>query len=235
MKTREELMAAYSAIQDGTMYRECGGAGGRLRAAMGAFTENFTRDLITLAWDKAGEPGAPKFIKTKPTVRIDTSGSYFLRLPSAVQKHIKNNIDKCVYRLQVDVQVEYEDRVILGVECKAYSENAMLKRIMVDASIFGKSNPGAGSCLFQLESQLGGDYSNGSFLGSCPSHAIMSLFPDTQLDIITLLPGERKIDRPITSNPKPLDADRLEGAIDGFKTALTRVLSQDPKPATNHA
>ena len=53
--------------------------------------------------------------------------------------------------------------------------------------------------LFQLESQLGGDYSEiykKVKVGSPSVHTLLSYF-DIDLSIITLLRGERKVDKPI--------------------------------------
>jgi len=53
--------------------------------------------------------------------------------------------------------------------------------------------------LFQLESQLGGDYSEiykKVKVGSPSVHTLLSYF-DIDLNIITLLRGERKVDEPI--------------------------------------
>jgi len=77
--------------------------------------------------------------------------------------------------------------------------------------------------LFQLESQLGGDYSanNDVILGSYSTHTLLSYF-DIDLDIITLLEGERKVNRPIHKPQyyKPLKLDRLLQALDIIKELL---------------
>jgi len=49
--------------------------------------------------------------------------------------------------------------MIMGIECKAYTENAMLKRILVDFTLLKSIVPKANCVLLQLESQLTGDYS----------------------------------------------------------------------------
>lgn len=74
-----------------------------------------------------------------------------------------------------------------------------MKRIMVDFTFLKQVFPNAKCVLLQLESQLGGDYSllkNEITYGSFPTHTIMSYF-DVDLNIITLLEGERKVDKPI--------------------------------------
>jgi len=70
--------------------------------------------------------------------------------------------------------------------------------------------------LFQLESQLTGDYSelNDIIFGSPASNTILS-YCDVNIDIITLLKGERKVKKPI-HNPrffKPLKLRSLKKAL----------------------
>ena len=82
------------------------------------------------------------------------------------------------YGAQVDVHVFVDQEFVLGIECKAYAENAMLKRIMVDFSMLKSLYPRLGCCLVQLESQLGGDYSKPlvrRHMGSPSSHTLMSV------------------------------------------------------------
>jgi hypothetical protein len=78
--------------------------------------------------------------------------------------------------------------------------------------------------LFQLESQLGGDYSQPNkdiILGSYSTHTLLSYF-DVDLIIITLLEGERKVDKPIHKKEyyKELRPENLYKAIDVFKQLL---------------
>ena len=85
------------------------------------------------------------------------------------------------------------------IECKAYTENAMLKRILVDFTLLKTVYPKMQCALLQLESQLTGDYSKINkkvILGSHSTHTLMSYF-DVNLNIMTLLEGERKVDEPI--------------------------------------
>lgn len=102
----------------------------------------------------------------------------------------------------------------------------MLKRILVDFRLLKTSYPDVVCCLLQLESMLGGQYSNplaSPQLGSPSSHTLMSMFPDIDLNIVTLLRGERKVNRPIHKPEffKPLEIDCLDHAIG----ALGKMLS----------
>jgi hypothetical protein len=112
----------------------------------------------------------------------------------------------------------------MAVECKAYTENAMMKRILVDFTLLKKAYPKLKFVLVQLESQLGGDYSSKlckNPLGSFPTHTLLSHF-DVDLTIITLLKGERDITRPIHKKEffKPLTKENLESAIEVIRSLL---------------
>ena len=84
------------------------------------------------------------------------------------------------------------------MEGKTYKENAMLKRILVYFTLFKQVYPDLDFVLFQLESQLSGDYSSNNHVkyGSPSTHTLLSYF-DIDLNIITLLEGKRKVDKPI--------------------------------------
>ena len=112
----------------------------------------------------------------------------------------------------------------MGVECKAYTENAMLKRILVDFTLLRSKFPNLKCGLLQLESQLTGDYSEIDkkiIFGSHSSHTIMSHF-DVDLNIMTLLKGERKIKEPIHKPGyyKPLLPENAEKVINTLKKLL---------------
>lgn len=79
--------------------------------------------------------------------------------------------------------------------------------------------------LLQLESQLGGGYSNplaDPQFGSPSTHTLLSYFPEVELHIITLLEGERKVDQPIhqAQHFKELNPAVLEHAINRFAGLL---------------
>ncbi|MGC8651584.1 MAG: restriction endonuclease, partial [Minisyncoccia bacterium] len=96
-----------------------------------------------------------------------------------------------------DVHVHVDGKFKIAMECKAYTK-CILKRILVDFTLFKQVCPGLVFVLFQLESQLGGDYSTANHVkyGSPSTHTLLSYF-DIDLNIITLLEGERKVYKPI--------------------------------------
>lgn len=114
-------------------------------------------------------------------------------------------------------------KVWTQMECKAYTENAMLKRILVDFTLLKSLYLTIKFILLQLESQLGGNYSElkSKTLGSPSTHTLLSYF-DIKLDIITLLKGERKVDQPIHKPEffKPLTRKSLENAV----TIISKIL-----------
>ena len=96
----------------------------------------------------------------------------------------------------------------------------MLKRILVDFTLLKTIYPKLNCCLFQLESQLTGDYSEISksiIYGSHSTHTLLSYF-DIDLNIFTLLEGERKVNEPIHKKDffKPLEKVNLIKTIENF-------------------
>jgi hypothetical protein len=123
--------------------------------------------------------------------------------------------------------VAIDGKFKISIECKAYTENAMLKRILVDCTLLKNVYPDVSFVLLHLESQLGGDYSfsiTGKY-GSPPTHTLLSYF-DVDLNIITLLKGERKVDQPIHKPEyyKPLEVERLNEAVEIFKDLLQKIV-----------
>jgi len=128
------------------------------------------------------------------------------------------------YEIKPDIQVYIDNRFKVYIECKAYTEVAMLKRILVDCTLVKHIYPDVKFLLFQLESQLGGDYSKiykKVNVGSPSVHTLLSYF-DIDLNIITLLRGERKVDEPIHKEKffKPLELKSLKKAIEIIKELL---------------
>ncbi|HOM05359.1 MAG TPA: restriction endonuclease, partial [Candidatus Kapabacteria bacterium] len=134
-------------------------------------------------------------------------------------------INDYYYGLKTDVHVSIDNKLVMGIECKAYTENAMLKRILVDFTLFKNVIPNIKCVLLQLESQLTGDYSqprNKITYGSHSTHTLLSYF-DIDLNIITLLEGERKVDKPIHNSQyyKELKKEILENGIEVIKNLLS--------------
>lgn len=197
--------------------------GGIIRAGKGMLVESLAKGLIEIAWKELGRD--PKRLSlVKETVKIPIKREYIERVKSPeVKKFIKNHINDFYYPLRTDVHVHVDGKFKIAMECKAYTENAMLKRILVDFTLFKQVYPDLVFILFQLESQLGGDYSTSNYVkyGSPSTHTLLSYF-DIDLNIITLLEGERKVDRPIHKPEyyKALREESLLRALEVLKNLL---------------
>lgn len=201
--------------------------GGRVRAAKGLLVESIAKKLVEIAWYELGfSPERLKFSR-KP-IKIPLRPDYLKRVPPEVADHIKAHLSDYFYSLILDIHVEIDGRLVLGIECKAYTENAMLKRILVDFTLLKQVFPQARCVLIQLESQLGGDYSKPlqeTRYGSVTTHALLSYF-DVDLEIITLLEGERRVDAPIHKIDyyKPLKEEALRKAVSRLKGLLYQTI-----------
>ena len=181
-------------------------AGGRLRALKGELVEVLAESMIIKAWENIG--GAPKRIK--------------------MDKHKYDITDnkEHTYGLSQDKQVYIDEQFILSIECKAYAEVAMYKRILVDAYLLRTKFPNLTFCLFQLESMLGGDYSEKPDhpKGSNSVYVLDYHFPNLNSEILTLLDGERNIKKPIHKKRfyKPMVDKRVKYALNYFEEVLRK-------------
>lgn len=226
---REELIRSYNLLvggmEDEAMDDEERAYGGIIRAAKGKLVESLTPHIIQLAWQEAGGSlGRLSFGDVK-SYKVPVQSDYVERLPNEIRDYVNARRDKHFYRAKVDRHVFIDRMFIMGIECKSYTENSMLKRILVDFRLLKSLHPNLACCLLQLESQLGGSYSQplaNPQTGSPSTHTLMSYFPEVHLNIITLLQGERKIDRPIhkTAYFKELSRQSLDYAIRKFSGLL---------------
>lgn len=198
--------------------------GGMIRSEKGGFVERLAKSLIEIAWKEllGNDPARLSFENKR--VKIPIKKEYIERVKDPeVREFIKSNIKDYYYRLKPDVLVSVDGKFKMAIECKTYTENAMLKRILVDFTLLKQVLPDIAFVLFQLESQLGGDYSspNSTKYGSPPTHTLLSYF-DIDLNIITLLEGERKVDKPIHKPEyyKPLKEETLLAALKCFENLL---------------
>lgn len=199
--------------------------GGIIRAGKGTLVESISKNLIEIAWDFLGESSSRLSFAHK-AFKFTIKREYVDKIKSLeVKEHILDNINSYYYRFKPDTQVCIDNKFVIGIECKSYTENAMLKRILIDFTLLKQEYPQLDCVLLQLESQLGGDYSalNDVTFGSPSTHTLLSYF-DINLHIITLLKGERKVDRPIHKSDfyKPLTNENLLKAIDVFEELLTK-------------
>ncbi len=201
--TIKEVVAAYNLLVqhiEDDAHDGLRAYGGIIRAGKGILVESMAKNIVEIAWHNIGGKAGRLSFDKKP-VLVPIRKQYVNRVKDPkVQLYILKNIKNYVYKFKTDVHVNIDDKLVIGIECKAYTENAMMKRIAVDGMFLKQAHPKAQNVLFQLESQLGGDYSDikkDIHYGSNPTHTILSYFDDVDLNIITLLEGERKVDRPI--------------------------------------
>ncbi len=199
---------------------------GQIRGAKGALVENMVDAIVSLAWHEIG--GKPnRFDIRKRTGEITIEEDYVKNLtPDVLRNHIRENRGRYIYKVELDRAVEIDDNLILGIECKSYIENAMLKRTLKDFELVVKLlYPKLLFCVFQFENGLGGDYSEAGkqvHLGSEPTHTLLSHTPTVHLEIITLLDGDRKSSRAIHKPQyfKPLPIKNVESCVSKFRVLL---------------
>ena len=166
---------------------------GQIRAKKGKLVEKLLEAIVSLAWYKiAGEMN--RFHIEKRRVSIPISENYVKNLmPESTRNYVLQNIDQYIFRLELDRVMKVDNQSVLAIECKAYTENTMLRRILRDFELALIINPDLLFCLFQLENALGGDYgepNKSEYLGSKSTHTLMSHSPTVHLEIITLLDSD---------------------------------------------
>ena len=113
------------------------------------------------------------------------------------------------------------EKFICGVECKSYTENAMLKRILFDFVLLKNRHESIRTILFQLENFLGGeDLSSNKPKFSPSTYAILSRVPNINLNIITVFNKDRNINQRIEYSGIKLTIQDIDRAIDKFIECL---------------
>ncbi len=194
--------------------------GGIIRAAKGKLLEELCKELFYIAWNELkGNIDDLSFPTNK--IPIPLNINYLSRIKSTeIRNWINDNYKDFIFRAQVDIHTFVKDEFAVGIECKSYTENAMLKRVLVDFTLLKTIYPNLKCVLFQLESQLTGDYSEIDkkiIYGSHSTHTLLSYF-DIDLEIMTLVKGERKVDEPIHQPEffKPIAKESLIKSVEKF-------------------
>lgn len=223
--TIDEIIGHYDAVikvvDNEAKEKEDRAYGGMVREVKGALQEWITTQIVLLAWERLGGEASRIEINSKK-IRIPIQDDYIEKLEcKEVKDYIKAHKKDYYYGLSVDKHIFIDSKFVMGIECKAYTENAMIKRILVDFHLLKTVFPKISCYLFQLESQLGGDYSSlpSVVYGGKSTHSIMSYFSDVKLNIVTLLKGERDINRPIHKYIKKLERKEVERA--------TKIIEED--------
>lgn len=200
--------------------------GGVIRSGKGTLVEDMAKSLVEIAWITILKQDKKRLFIDKSKIKIGTKDGYEDRITNEdVKKYVIDNKDSLVYKFGTDVHVYIDERLVIPIECKAYTENAMIKRILFDAVLMKEAKNIDKYFLLQLESQLGGDYSNLNPVtyGSASTHALMS-HVDVDLEIITLLEGERLVKQPIHKSEfyKPLTMESLKKGVNIFAEELKK-------------
>ena len=224
----KELITAYDqlvrGIEDKAVADQDRAYGGIIRAEKGRLVESLANSLVRIAWEDVLKQRAERLTINKTKMAIGIKDGYTDRIADPrVKAYVTENKEKLVYNFGTDVHVYVDRKLVLPIECKAYTENAMIKRILFDAMLMQEAVGTQTYYLLQLESQLGGDYSElGEVsLGSPATHALLS-HADVNLEIITLLKGERDVKRPIHKPDfyKELSKEQLKKVVMLFADAL---------------
>jgi hypothetical protein len=197
--------------------------GGVLRARKGGLQERITEALIRAALiDRAGlDPAELRIDKARIDIPIRAGYRPIDPHPKLLTE-LRDHRHSICFPASVDRHIFIKDKLVCGIECKAYTENAMLKRILVDFQLLQNVHPKIVPMLFQLESMLGGDYHTCKWpcIGSHSTHTLLSHFPHVPLQIVTLLEGERRVDHPIDTYFKPLKVEHLDAAASRLLAAI---------------
>ena len=226
--TREDIINGYDDVMKDIDKEATDDAerayGGVVRMKKGKMFETIASYMVSIAWRELNEDF--NRISLKPNkIPIQIHPDYIKTLPTELSNHIKNNMAKYIYRCGVDLHVFIDDEFALGIECKTFTENAMIKRILLDFNFLVSKYPNMSCMLLQLESQLTGDYSAPAqdiTYGSYSTHTLMSHFPSVDLTIVTLLEGERNINKPIHKFYKPIIPEILDKGIQRISSILAK-------------
>jgi len=207
----EDIISAYkrALLESQKLYadRRVRNTAGAVRYTKGKLVEEITKDIIKIAWSKIS-PDESRLKMNKRKIDIQTNDE--------------------VYKLSQDIHIFIDNLFRISVECKAYTEVAMYKRVLVDARLLKEAVPTIHSFfIVQLENFLGGDYGvNVRAKGSESVITLNRLFPEIKINVITLLDGDRDIKKPIHKEEyfKPLKEERLKYAIEEFSKAMRESL-----------
>jgi hypothetical protein len=199
---------------------------GKTRGAKGRLVEKLLEAIVSLAWHEiGGEVNRINIEKLRVTVPINANYVKNL-IPESTRNYVVQNVDKYIFRLELDRVVEIDNRLVLAIECKAFTDNTMFKRSLKEFELIVKlCYPKLLFCIFQLENGLGGDYGNASNpkqLGSGSTHTLLSHTPEVSLEIITLLDGNGSSSKPI-HNPKffkELPVENVAVCVSKFRSLL---------------
>ena len=192
---------------------------GLIRSKKGFLVEELTRRIVKIAWVDylLQDKNRLKQDKKKKAIRMFDVNNYYQRYNNDSSLDIiKSKRSSIKYDFGTDDHIFIDNNFVLAIECKAYTESAMLKRIIYDRKLLHEFSPNTKYILLQFESALGGDFElcSKSIFGSNQYHVFMSR-EETNIEVITLLEGRRSSERPIhrREHRKALKAEHVLYAI----------------------
>ncbi len=208
--------------------------GGQIRHLKGKLVEELAGEILISACKELDIDMSRVKIERKFKVGTGiTDPNYIGALPPEVAEYVAANIADMVVDLEVDMVLLIDGKLVLGVECKSFTEKTMFGRAVKDAAILYKYHPNRRYIILQLENALGGDYAHNKevYLGSAPAHVAMSDHPELEIEICTLLDGRRTSTRPIHEERyyKEISTYKLNRTLDKFEEAITTNLKALPQ------
>lgn len=197
--------------------------GGQTRGKKGKLVERIAEAIVCLAWHEIGGR-VNRLIVGKRAEPIEIEENYVKNLKHEyLRHHIEQNKHRYVYNIELDRAVEIDNNLVLGIECKTYTDQTMFKRALKEFELITKlRHPELLFCIFQFENALGGDYGNlnkSEQLGSESTHTLMSHSPTVRLEIITLLDDHHKKLEELIHEPKLL-IENVALCINKFRAIL---------------
>ncbi len=211
-----------------TVDKRNGSYGGGIRSEKGSYLEFLVKNIIKNIFLEKRIDDSRWEINSKK-INISLKEDYLAKVTNDEKKeYIKSNMDQWKFGLSVDVQVwdKINEKLIFAIECKNYTENAMIKRVCWDMDVLKENRPEIKEqILIQLESMLGGDFSKkitNENNGSPSTHIIMSYFSNLDLKIFTLVLGERKVTEPIHKVPKQININLFNELYDFLEVHIEK-------------
>ena len=199
---------------------------GQIRSMKGTLVEQFAGEIMKSACMELGISKDRVKIERKFKIETNiTDPNYIGNLDDEVAKYVADNIADFVSYLEVDRVLLIDGLLVLGVECKSFTEKTMFTRAVHDAGLLYKYHPNRKYIVLQLENALGGDYAEDKdvYLGSPAAHIAMSDYPHLDIEICTLLNGSRCSNKPIHKRKyfKDMSVYKLNRTLDKFEEAIT--------------
>jgi hypothetical protein len=203
----EEMLGLMSSAQTIVKINDKTELGGQIRSKKGNLVENIAGKIVDLVIDD---------LDLQDRLSVAFGGSIPLGL---------RDFDRCMYPLEADLLIsDTKNRPLISIECKSYTENAMMTRTIDQARMIKDEYHNMSFVLLQLENSLGGNGKNG-FEGNDTTTYLYHMHPTVNLNVLTLLDGKRYSSKPIHKIEyyKSINIDKLWLA---FYTIRSLVLEQ---------